>query len=176
MRQDSFTPGIVSHPGPFVDDGLHAFASKTDPSSRNMSERSTNITIRYQGRTAQSTLTINPQHTLIAPDPGRLAVDFTNGSSRGHHGSSDVMHCSIAEGLESDSSGYDTTHTPTSTQDNGSNSIVDAASSNTRCYQAFPRIQLPNDDQSFDDTPRLTVAHEGVRMASTQMTNQVTPH
>ncbi len=164
-------------PGPFVDDGLPPFASKTDPSSRNVLERSTNMATRYQGRSVQDPLTVNPQHIFIARGPGGRAVDFTNGSSRGHDVSSDVMHCSIAEGLESDLSGHDTTPTPapTPTQDHGSNAMTDAVSSNTRCYPTFPGSQFQN-DQSFDDAPGLTVAHEGIRMASTQMANQVTPH
>jgi hypothetical protein len=116
-----------------------------------VSERSTNKTTRYQGRhSVQSTPTIDPRHISIAQNP------------------------IIPEGTASDSSGHETTHSPT-TQNHDSNSIADAASSTARSYPTFGWTQDQN-NQSSSDAPDLAVAHEGIRMASAQMGNQVTLH
>ena len=104
-----------------------------------------------------------------------MAVSFSNGSNRGHHVSSGVMHRDIAEDLGRDLSGHDATPPPNPTQDHGTSDIANALSSGAGCHPTFPGSQLQT-DQSFGDAPSLTVAHECVRMASTQMTNQVTPH
>ena len=85
------------------------------------------------------------------------------------------MHRDIAEDLGRDLSGHDATPTPNPTQDHGASDIANALPSGAGCYPTFPGSQLQT-DQCFGDAHGLTVAHECVRTALTQMTNQVTPH
>ncbi len=85
------------------------------------------------------------------------------------------MHCSTVEGRASDLSVHHTIPAPTPTQDHGYNAMADAVSSNPRCYPTLFGSP-PQNDQSFDAALGLTVPPEDVGKASTQMTNQVTPH